>query len=82
MRKFIIILAMAIMTIANVYAQSDSIIFHNGNYVIGEAKTMNRGVLTIETEYSDSDFKIEWEKIKEIIHCNLFPDYNIRRRSL
>jgi len=27
---------------------------------------MTRGVLTVETDYSDSDFKIEWEKIKEI----------------
>ena len=27
---------------------------------------MDKGVLTIETDYSDSDFKIEWEGIKEI----------------
>lgn len=29
----------------------------------GEIKSMNKGVLVIETDYSDSDFKIEWEKI-------------------
>ena len=72
MIKFIIICAMAIMTVVNIYAQSDSVIFYNGNYVIGEAKTMTRGVLTMETDYSDSDFKIEWEKIKEIYTVTYF----------
>jgi hypothetical protein len=72
MSKFIIICAMAIMTVVNIYAQSDSVIFYNGNYVIGEAKTMTRGVLTMETDYSDSDFKIEWEKIKEIYTVTYF----------
>lgn len=47
-------------------AQIDSLIFANENYIVGEVKEMTRGVLTIETDYSDSDFKIEWEEIKEI----------------
>ena len=34
--------------------------------VVGEVKSMNRGVISIETDYSDSDFKIEWEKVSEI----------------
>ncbi len=44
----------------------DSLIFINDNYIIGEVKNMDRGVLLIETDFSDSDFKIEWEGIKEI----------------
>jgi hypothetical protein len=42
------------------------LILKNGNIIVGEFKDMDKGVLTIETDYSDSDFKIEWEGIKEI----------------
>src|SRR6056297_964969 len=44
-------------------AQKDSLVFTNQNIMIGEVKSMNRGVITIETDYSDSDFKIEWDKV-------------------
>lgn len=47
-------------------AQRDSLIFKNGNYIIGEVKQMDRGVVVVETDYSDSDFKIEWSGIAEI----------------
>jgi len=47
-------------------AQNDSIIFNNGNYIIGETKGMDRNVLTVETDFSDSDFKIEWDGVSEI----------------
>ncbi|MEK6481060.1 DUF481 domain-containing protein [Catalinimonas sp. 4WD22] len=48
------------------YAQKDSLVLTNGDILVGEAKDMDRGVLTFETDYSDSDFKIEWEKIEKI----------------
>ncbi len=54
------------------YAQTDSLIFKNGNYIVGEIKSMNRGIITIETDYSDSDFKIEWKGISEIYSNVLF----------
>ena len=47
-------------------AQRDSLIFNNGNYIIGEVKQMDRGVVVVETDFSDSDFKIEWSGIAEI----------------
>lgn len=47
-------------------AQTDSLVFHNGNYMVGEIKSLDRNVLVIETDYSDSDFTIEWDGIKEI----------------
>ncbi|MEZ5196151.1 MAG: DUF481 domain-containing protein [Bacteroidales bacterium] len=47
-------------------------IFYSGNYIVGEVKNMTRGVITIETDYSDADFKIEWEKIKEIYTVTFF----------
>ena len=37
-------------------AQTDSIVFTNGNYMVGEVKNMSMGVMQIETDYSDSDF--------------------------
>jgi len=47
-------------------AQNDSLIFKNGNIMVGEIKSMDRGVLQIETDYSDSDFKIEWLMVRSI----------------
>lgn len=63
--KSILILLILISNIA-LKAQTDSVTFHNGNYIVGEVKTLNRGVLTVKTSYSDSDFKIEWKSIKGI----------------
>ena len=47
-------------------AQTDTLIFANGNIVVGEIKSMSRGIIEIETDYSDSDFKIEWDKVAGI----------------
>lgn len=47
-------------------AQTDSLIFNNGEHVIGEIKSLSRGVISIETSYSDSDFKIEWTAVTRI----------------
>ena len=55
-----------LLCVSNIYAQTDTLIFKNGNMVIGEVKSMNRGVISIETDYSDSDFLIEWDKVAEI----------------
>jgi len=34
--------------------------------LVGEIKTLQKGVITMETDYSDSDFKIEWNKVRQI----------------
>jgi len=47
-------------------AQIDSVCFNTGEYVLGEAKSMQKGVLKVSTEYSDSDFAIEWKKVSGI----------------
>lgn len=49
-----------------VFSQTDSLILSNGDLMVGEVKNMDRGVLVVETDYSDADFKIEWEKVKKI----------------
>lgn len=47
-------------------AQNDTLLLNNGDVIVGDLKSMDRGVLTIEPSYSDSDFKITWEDIKEM----------------
>ena len=48
-------------------AQNDTIVLHNGNMIDGEIKLLSIGVLTIETSYSDQDFKVEFNKVEEMI---------------
>jgi hypothetical protein len=47
-------------------SQQDSLVLKNKNIIVGEIKSLKNGVLTIETDYSDKDFVIEWDGIKEI----------------
>ena len=51
---------------AFVLVGQDSLTLKNNDFVAGEIKSMDRGVLTIETDYSKNDFNIEWGGIKEI----------------
>lgn len=44
-------------------AQTDTLSYLNGEITVGEIKKMERGVLSIETAYSDSDFTVDWEQI-------------------
>ena len=44
----------------------DTLVFANGNTILGEIQSMERGVLKIETDYSDSDFQIEWTEVVRI----------------
>ena len=67
MKKGVLIIASLLFSnLSYLYAQSDSLVLNNGNVIVGEAKELNKGVLTMKTNYSDSDFKIEWLGIKEI----------------
>jgi hypothetical protein len=56
----------------SVFSQVDSLVLNNGNIIVGELKSMDRGVLMVETGYSDSDFKIEWEGVSEIYATTTF----------
>jgi putative salt-induced outer membrane protein YdiY len=47
-------------------AQNDTIYLLNKNVLVGEVKSFSTGVLTIETAYSDEDFKVEFNKISEL----------------
>lgn len=45
---------------------TDTLVLKNNDVIIGEIKSMNKGVVQIETDYSKSDFKLEWKKVKYI----------------
>lgn len=61
--QFWIIVISLLLVSQGLSAQTDSVFFESGEFVIGEIKSMDRGVLKIETDYSDSDFLIEWTKV-------------------
>ncbi len=65
--KKITILFILIFFSTNIHAQIDSIHFSKDQMVVGEIKSMNKGVLVVETDFSDSDFEIEWREVKWIV---------------
>ena len=65
MKKIFLLLTAYIFVGMSVNAQ-DIIRLKNGNELNGEVKDMEHGVLTIETPYSDSDFKIDWSELEYI----------------
>ena len=68
---FLALLVLALFSF-NLKAQNDTLILNNQDVIVGEIKEMNRGILIIETDYSDDDFKIEWEKITRIISAQKY----------
>jgi len=70
--KRLLLIILSLITIPATYAQNDTIISKDDNILRGEIKQMNKGVLTFKTSYSDSDFRIEWLKIKMIISDQKF----------
>ncbi len=71
-QKFQISLFLLIIVCAASQAQTDSLLLDTNTVIIGEIKSLSKGVLTIETNYSDSDFTIEWLKIKKIYAQSVF----------
>lgn len=55
-----------------VFSQNDSIILNNNDRIVGEIKSLDKNVLTFKTSFSDKDFKIKWNHIKEIYSDHSF----------
>ncbi len=55
-----------LVTAARATAATDVVTTLSGERIVGEIKKVEKDVLTIETSYSDSDFKIEWDQIASI----------------
>jgi hypothetical protein len=66
MRKLLFILLFLLPTAIGLFAQKDSIVFKNGEIIVGKIKDLDKNVLKIETTFSDDDFTIDWGNIREI----------------
>lgn len=64
--KFLPFVLLSVLAIVSIEAisQNDSIVFRNNNYIVGEIKDLKQGIIKVETDYSDSDFTVEWDQIK------------------
>jgi len=51
---------------------NDTLVVNNGDALVGEIKTMERSVVKMETDYSDTDFMIDWDKVAEIYSTRMF----------
>ena len=72
MNRLGLLLILLLLCVLNVNSQIDSLVFINGDDMVGEVKTMNRNVLMVKTKYSDKDFAIEWDGVKEIYSETFF----------
>lgn len=51
---------------------TDTLFFKNKDVMAGEIKSLDKGVLNIETSYSSKDFQVEWDKIIKVRSPNYF----------
>lgn len=61
-----------VLAAAGAAAAQDTVTISSGEKMVGEIKKVEKDVLTIETPYSDSDFKIEWDKVVGIDSARQF----------
>ncbi len=64
----------AFLPTTNAFAQSDTLVFKNGQSIAGKIKKMEKGVLVFDTDYADDDFKIKWLSIERLVS---FYEYRI-----
>ncbi len=55
-----------------IFGQKDSIWMKNNDILVGELKSLSKSVITFETDYSDKDFKIDYDKISRFSTQNYF----------
>ena len=65
---FILLILFSLQAIS----QNDTLIMKNGDELVGEIKELSTGVLVMETDYSDKDFQVEWNKVWEIITHHVY----------
>jgi hypothetical protein len=71
MKRYISITVLILVS-AQAFAQNDSLVMKNGDMMVGEIKELQQGVMKFETDYSDKDFAIEWNKVAEIYSTTTF----------
>lgn len=53
-------------------AQNDSLLFNDGDGILGDLQSIEKGILKFSMKYSDSDFEIDWDKLNKIYTANSF----------
>lgn len=62
----IILFLFLLVSFSNCFSQNDTIIFKNKDIMVGELKELKSNIVIMKTSYSDSDFKIEFDKIASL----------------
>jgi len=70
--NLIIFYVILLLSLIKVSAQSDTLIFNNGQVIAGKIKKMEKGVLEFDTDYADDEFKIKWLSIENIISMHKY----------
>lgn len=75
--KFFKLLIVNIFLLASfsLLAQKDTVYSATGDMIVGEIKSLSRNVLTFDTDYADSEFKIEWDNVEGITSNSLLIIY-------
>jgi len=63
MKKFIAII-LGLFLATPLIAQKDTLILRTGEEIIGDVKFMENSIIVIDTEDSDVDLQVEWNKVK------------------
>jgi len=71
MLKRITIIIFVLFTFISIKAQ-DTLVTTDNTTLIGEIKSMDRGVLVFETDFSDDDFKLTWLKVEKVVSHRKF----------
>ena len=65
--KNVLTIVLFLFSTLSLFAQKDTVYSSTGDMIVGEIKSMSRNVLTFDTDYADSEFKIDWENVKGLI---------------
>lgn len=71
-KRFFISFLLSASMLFSAFGSPDSLVFQNGNVVIGEIQGMRKGVLEIDAPYGDSNFLIKWTEVGEIYTTSNF----------
>jgi len=63
MKKLLFVVLLLFSTIY-LFAQYDILYTSNGDVLVGEIKSMRQSVLVFDTNYADSEFKVDWIEVK------------------
>ncbi|MFV0291455.1 MAG: DUF481 domain-containing protein [Mangrovibacterium sp.] len=64
--KKAILISLAFLAANVVFAQRDTITVSNGDRMIGDLKSLSRKVMVFDTDYADSEFKVDWDEVTNI----------------